>query len=137
MLLFGSYISRVSSLCNSILFKPPHNSNHNNRMESTTATNTPKTTFNSNNNNNKFHLVLLGDSIFDNASYVRGGKSVIQHLNDLIKQGQGTSIAEWRATLLAIDGDVIHGVERQLKNLPADATRKESISFMNKNSSFA
>ncbi|MHA7262381.1 SGNH/GDSL hydrolase family protein [Arthrobacter sp. TMN-37] len=61
------------------------------------------------------HAVLLGDSIFDNAAYVPGGPDVVQQLRGELPQG-------WRATLLAVDGDVTSGVERQLRSLPPDAT---------------
>lgn len=61
------------------------------------------------------HVVLLGDSIFDNAAYVPGGPDVVTQLRGLLPAG-------WKATLLAVDGDVIDGVARQLRGLPADAT---------------
>jgi lysophospholipase L1-like esterase len=63
------------------------------------------------------HLVLLGDSIFDNASYVPGGRpAVIDQVRSRLPDG-------WSATLLARDGSVIEDVlRRQLPNLPADAT---------------
>ena len=61
------------------------------------------------------HLVLLGDSIFDNAIYVPDGPSVIDHLRSILPK-------EWRATLLANDGDVTADVDGQLLQLPADAT---------------
>jgi hypothetical protein len=61
------------------------------------------------------HVVLLGDSIFDNASYVPGGPSVIEHLRRGLPRG-------WRATLLAVDGTTAEGVARQLARLPEDAT---------------
>jgi hypothetical protein len=61
------------------------------------------------------HLVLLGDSIFDNAIYVPDGSAVIDHLRSILP-------GEWRATLLAHDGDVTADVEGQLLQLPADAT---------------
>ena len=61
------------------------------------------------------HLVLLGDSIFDNAAYVPGQPAVI----DQVREALGT---KWQATLLAIDGDVVSGVSGQLRRLPADAT---------------
>lgn len=61
------------------------------------------------------HVVLLGDSIFDNARYVPGGPSVIEHLHRSLPTG-------WKATLLASDGSVASGVSRQLSRLPADAT---------------
>jgi hypothetical protein len=61
------------------------------------------------------HLILLGDSIFDNAIYVPDGPAVIDHLQSILP-------AERRATLLAHDGDVTADVEGQLLQLPADAT---------------
>jgi hypothetical protein len=61
------------------------------------------------------HIILLGDSIFDNARYVPGGPSVIDHLRRALPRG-------WRATLLAVDGSVAADVAEQLDRLPADAT---------------
>jgi hypothetical protein len=60
------------------------------------------------------HVCLLGDSIFDNAAYVRGGPDVVTQLRGMLPTG-------WKATLLAVDGAVIDGVSRQLVRLPADA----------------
>lgn len=60
------------------------------------------------------HVVLLGDSIFDNAAYVDGGPDVIRQLRE--------ELPGWKCTLLAMDGDVITGVRRQLGGLPPDAT---------------
>lgn len=61
------------------------------------------------------HLVLLGDSIFDNASYVPGRPAVID-------QVRGALPAGWRATLVAVDGNVTADLPQQLERLPADAT---------------
>jgi hypothetical protein len=61
------------------------------------------------------HVVLLGDSIFDNAAYVGGGPDVVRHLREALPGG-------WRATLRAVDGAVTSGVARQLERLPADAS---------------
>ncbi|HVF43768.1 MAG TPA: SGNH/GDSL hydrolase family protein [Pyrinomonadaceae bacterium] len=61
------------------------------------------------------HVVLLGDSVFDNASYVRGGADVLTHLRGLAPGG-------WRATLAAVDGSVVGDVSGQLKRVPDDAT---------------
>ncbi len=62
------------------------------------------------------HLVLLGDSIFDNAAYVPGRRpAVIDHVRNRLPEG-------WLATLLARDGSVISNVYRQLEALPHDAT---------------
>ena len=61
------------------------------------------------------HVVLLGDSIFDNAAYVRGGPDVVRQLS-------GKLPADWDATLLAIDGAVTREVRSQLAGLPKDST---------------
>lgn len=61
------------------------------------------------------HLVLLGDSIFDNAVYVPNGPAVIDHAKNLLP-------SEWRITLLARDGDVTTGIKSQLSRLPRDVT---------------
>ncbi|MGZ8411574.1 MAG: SGNH/GDSL hydrolase family protein [Gemmatirosa sp.] len=61
------------------------------------------------------HLVLLGDSIFDNAAYVRGGP-------DVVAQVRARLPPDARATLLAVDGAVTADVGRQLARLPEDAT---------------
>jgi GDSL-like Lipase/Acylhydrolase family len=60
------------------------------------------------------HVVLLGDSIFDNAAYVGGGPDVVAQLRQ--------ELPHWQCSLLAVDGDVIRGVHRQLGSLPGDAT---------------
>jgi hypothetical protein len=61
------------------------------------------------------HVVLLGDSIFDNAAYVGGGPDVVRQLREELPPG-------WRASLLAVDGAVTDGVARQVSRLPDDAT---------------
>jgi hypothetical protein len=61
------------------------------------------------------HLVLLGDSIFDNARYVPGKPAVIDQVRARLPAG-------WQATLLAVDGSVTSDVPEQLTRLPADAT---------------
>jgi lysophospholipase L1-like esterase len=61
------------------------------------------------------HVILLGDSVFDNAAYVAGGPDVVAHLHKTIPSG-------WKATLLAVDGATCSGVARQVKDLPALAT---------------
>jgi hypothetical protein len=63
------------------------------------------------------HLVLLGDSIFDNGSYVdRGQPAVIDQLKSKVKD-QG-----WNATLVAVDGHVLSHVADQIEKVPRDAT---------------
>jgi hypothetical protein len=61
------------------------------------------------------HIVLLGDSIFDNAAYVRGGPDVVRQLRDALPQG-------WRASLCAVDGATTGSVPPQLARLPEGAT---------------
>ena len=61
------------------------------------------------------HIVLLGDSVFDNQAYVPDGPDVLTHLQERLG-------SEWRATLCAVDGDMIEDVHRQLSNLPDDAS---------------
>ena len=61
------------------------------------------------------HVILLGDSIFDNAAYVRGGPAVADHLARALP-------ADWRVTLAAVDGAVIDDVRRQLTRLPEGAS---------------
>jgi lysophospholipase L1-like esterase len=61
------------------------------------------------------HIALLGDSIFDNQSYVGGGKDTIANLREQMPR-------DWTATLLAVDGHVTDGVIGQLARVPADAT---------------
>jgi hypothetical protein len=61
------------------------------------------------------HVVLLGDSIFDNARYVPDRPPVIDQLRQVLPRG-------WLASLLAVDGHITEDVANQLKDLPADAT---------------
>jgi hypothetical protein len=61
------------------------------------------------------HVVLLGDSIFDNGAYTRGGPDVVTQLRSLLPHG-------WSATLLAVDGDRISDVSRRFGRIPSDAT---------------
>ena len=62
------------------------------------------------------HLVLLGDSIFDNAGYVAQGEpDVCAQLQAHLKGGD-------RAQRLATDGNTIEDVASEVKRLPVDAT---------------
>ncbi len=61
------------------------------------------------------HLVLLGDSILDNKSYVGGGLDVVSHLRQQMPD-------EWKTTLRAVDGSVVENVRQQTLDLPDDAT---------------
>lgn len=61
------------------------------------------------------HIVLLGDSIFDNKAYVGTESDVISHLRTTIPK-------DWKATLKAVDGNIAEDVSRQLSELPQEAT---------------
>jgi hypothetical protein len=61
------------------------------------------------------HIVLLGDSIFDNGSYVPGKPDVVQQLQAMVS-------ADWKATLLAVDGAVVQSVARQIMKLSTTTT---------------
>jgi len=60
------------------------------------------------------HIVLLGDSIFDNASYVSDGESIVELLSK--------KLPEAKISLAAVDGDVTTGVFTQLGKCPQVAT---------------
>lgn len=61
------------------------------------------------------HIVLLGDSIFDNEAYVGSGPAVIDQVRGGLPDG-------WQASLIAVDGHTTSGVYEQLERLPADAS---------------
>jgi lysophospholipase L1-like esterase len=61
------------------------------------------------------HVVLLGDSVFDNSAYVGGGPDVVTQLRERLPNG-------WRATLRAVDGSVVAGLAEQIARIPSDAT---------------
>lgn len=61
------------------------------------------------------HIVLLGDSVFDNIAYTQGAPDVVAQL-------RGTLPAGWRASLCAVDGSTADDIESQLASIPQDAT---------------
>lgn len=61
------------------------------------------------------HIVLLGDSIFDNQSYTAGQPDVVRHLRTLVPP-------EWEATLCAVDGATTGSVALQFDDIPDDAS---------------
>jgi hypothetical protein len=61
------------------------------------------------------HVVLLGDSIFDNSAYTRGQPDVVTHLRRLLPP-------TWRATLCAVDGTTTRRLAAQLGCVPPDAS---------------
>jgi hypothetical protein len=61
------------------------------------------------------HIVLLGDSIFDNARYVPDRPPVIEQVRQSLPK-------EWTATLLAVDGHVTQDVIGQTKGIFPEVT---------------
>lgn len=61
------------------------------------------------------HIILLGDSIFDNAAYVRGGPDGVRQLRAKLPEG-------WGASLAAVDGATARDVPGQVRRLHAEAT---------------
>lgn len=61
------------------------------------------------------HVVLLGDSVFDNAAYIQGGPDVRAQLQAHLPD-------DWQVSLVAVDGDRTQDVAPQLRRLPADAS---------------
>lgn len=61
------------------------------------------------------HVVLLGDSIFDNALYVPDRPPVIEQVRRGLPSG-------WMATLVAVDGHTVEDIAEQIPRVPADAT---------------
>jgi hypothetical protein len=61
------------------------------------------------------HIVLLGDSIFDNKVYVDEAPDVISHLRNMLP-------GDWKATLCAIDGSTVSGIKAQVWKVPKDAS---------------
>lgn len=61
------------------------------------------------------HIVLLGDSVFDNGVYVGNGPDVVRQLREILPAG-------WRVSMVAVDGAKIADVQAQLPELPADAS---------------
>ena len=61
------------------------------------------------------HIVLLGDSVFDNAAYTGSEPDVVTHLRSMLP-------SHWKATLCAVDGATTTGLPSQARCVPADAT---------------
>jgi len=61
------------------------------------------------------HIILLGDSVFDNQKYVQPEPDVAKQLREMVPAG-------WKVSLRAMDGAVATSVAGQLADLPADAT---------------
>lgn len=61
------------------------------------------------------NLILVGDSVFDNRDYFAGVPAFID-------QVQSSIAPDWKATLLAVDGNTSVQVPKQLNTLPTDCT---------------
>ena len=61
------------------------------------------------------HLVLIGDSIFDNGAYTDGGPSVAEQVASMLPP-------QWQTTLGAVDGSTTEDVASQLAVLPERAS---------------
>src|SRR5262245_28955301 len=61
------------------------------------------------------HVVLLGDSIFDNGAYTQGGPDVITQLRGILS-------TSWSATLGAVDGATTEDFADQLGVVASDVT---------------
>jgi hypothetical protein len=61
------------------------------------------------------HVVLLGDSIFDNGAYTGAEPDVITHLRAILPAG-------WTATLCAVDGSTTRNLASQLPRVPREAS---------------
>ena len=61
------------------------------------------------------HVVLLGDSIFDNAVYVPDRPPVIEQVRRGLPPG-------WKATLIAVDGHMVEDIPSQIARTPKDST---------------
>ena len=61
------------------------------------------------------HLVLIGDSVFDNHAYTRGAPDVAAHLRAVLP-------ADWKSALVALDGTTTQDMGKQLTRIPKEAT---------------
>jgi hypothetical protein len=61
------------------------------------------------------HIVLLGDSIFDNGAYTSGDPDVVTHLRGLLPP-------PWKATLRAVDGATTDEIKAQCPRVPSEAS---------------
>jgi hypothetical protein len=61
------------------------------------------------------HVVLFGDSVFDNGAYVGSGPDVVRQLKELLP-------TDWSADLRARDGAAISDIRSQLRELPSGTT---------------
>ena len=75
----------------------------------------------SNNNNNKNNIVLLGDSILKNNSYVKNGQSI----EDILREKKGDNLY-----CLALNNSTIVDVYSQIDNIPLELNNENTIIFL-------
>jgi len=61
------------------------------------------------------HLVLLGDSVFDNGFYTDGKPDVVSQVGELLPDA-------WKASLLAVDGSTTEDIPAQVERIPEGAS---------------
>jgi hypothetical protein len=61
------------------------------------------------------HIVLVGDSIFDNRASTEGGPDVVSQVQELLSHDS-------HATLLAVDGSITEDIPSQVQRIPCDTT---------------
>ena len=61
------------------------------------------------------HIVLAGDSIFDNGGYVPGEPCVTEQLQAVIPTG-------WAASRIAVDGDCLRHIRSRISKISKGAT---------------
>ena len=66
------------------------------------------------------HIVLLGDSIFDNKSYVGEAPDALSHLREIMPK-------DWIATLCAVDGSIAESIPSQRDCVPQEAAAVLSV----------
>lgn len=65
------------------------------------------------------HLVLLGDSVFDNGAYIENGPTLTTQVTRHLTTDWTT---DWTVTCLALDGSATSEIGAQLQKIPDDAT---------------
>lgn len=66
-------------------------------------------------NQSRYHVILLGDSVFDNQRYAGSGPAVVNQVRSQLS-------ADYAVTLLAVDGHTTRDIASQLKQLPENAS---------------
>ena len=75
----------------------------------------------SNNNNNKNNIVLLGDSILKNNSYVKNGQSI----EDILREKKGDNLY-----CLALNNSTIVDVYSQIDSIPLELNNENTTIFL-------